>query len=85
LTKFISLKNSLCSDGIILIRNNSFPWNFTNFKKEKNIVACKKIYEAYIDKKLDTTKPLNEETRSFVEKLNSDFVEIGFLVNEFDI
>lgn len=53
-------------------------------RDEKNIAARKKIYEAYIDKK-SKTKSLNIETRSFAEKLNGDFDEIGFLVKEFDI
>lgn len=53
-------------------------------RDEKNITARKKIYEAYIDKK-SKTKSLNKETRPFVEKLNGDFDEIGFLAETFDV
>ena len=53
-------------------------------RNEKNRIARKKIYEAYIDKKLENLK-LNKTTRSFVEKLIGDFDEIGFLVEEFDL
>ena len=49
-------------------------------RNNENITARKKIYEAYMDKKL-----ANKKTRSFVEKLNGDFDEIGFLVEEFGI
>ena len=53
-------------------------------RDEKNITARKKIYEAYIDKK-SKIKSSNKKTRPFIEKLNGDFDEIGFLVDEFDI
>ncbi|KAF6246712.1 hypothetical protein C6990_06215 [Nitrosopumilus sp. b3] len=53
-------------------------------RDEKNITARKKIYEAHIDKK-SKIKSLNKETRYFIEKLNGDFDEIGFLVEEFGI
>ena len=53
-------------------------------RNEKNRIARKKIYEAYIDKKLGNLK-LNKTTRSFVEKLIGDFDEIGFLVEEFNL
>tara|TARA_B110001454_G_C12641265_1_gene401293 strand:- start:434 stop:862 length:429 start_codon:yes stop_codon:yes gene_type:complete len=53
-------------------------------RNEKNRIARKKIYEAYIDKKLENLK-LNKTTRSFVEKLIGDFDEIGFLVEEFNL
>ncbi len=53
-------------------------------RDEKNITARKKIYEAYIDKK-SKIKSLNKKTKSFIEKLNGDFDEIGFLVQEFNI
>lgn len=52
-------------------------------RNNENIIARKKIYEAYIDKKLN--KPLDKKLRSFIEKLNGDFDEIGFLVEEFNI
>ena len=53
-------------------------------RNEKNRIARKKIYEAYIDKKLGNLK-LDKTTRSFVEKLIGDFDEIGFLVEEFNL
>jgi len=53
-------------------------------RNEKNRIARKKIYEAYIDKKLGNLK-LDKTTRSFVEKLTGDFDEIGFLVEEFNL
>ena len=53
-------------------------------RNEKNRIARKKIYEAYIDKKLGNSK-LDKITRSFVEKLIGDFDEIGFLVEEFNL
>lgn len=52
-------------------------------RNNENIIARKKIYEAYIDKKLN--KPLDKKLSSFIEKLNGDFDEIGFLVEEFNI
>lgn len=54
-------------------------------RDEKNRTARKKIYEAYIDKKLDNIKSVDKETRNFIEKLYGDFDEIGFLVEEFEI
>ena len=53
-------------------------------RNEKNRIARKKIYEAYVDKKLGNTK-LDKITRSCVEKLIGDFDEIGFLVEEFNL
>jgi hypothetical protein len=53
-------------------------------RNEKNRIARKKIYEAYLDKKLGNSK-LDETTRSFVETLIGDFDEIGFLVEEFNL
>lgn len=53
-------------------------------RNNENIIARKKIYEAYIDKKLNK-EPLDKKLRSFIEKLNGDFDEIGFLVEEFNI
>ena len=49
-------------------------------RNKKNILARKRLYENYIDK-----KSLNHENRSFIEKLYGDFDEIGFLVEEFDL
>ena len=54
-------------------------------RNNKNIVARKKIYEAYMDKQLDNYQSLDNQTQLFVEKLYGDFDEIGFLVEEFDI
>ncbi len=54
-------------------------------RNEKNVLARKKIYESYIDEKLNNLKSLNAETRSYVEKVSGDFDEIGFLVEEFNI
>lgn len=54
-------------------------------RDEKNRIARKKIYEAYIDKKLDTVKSVNKKIQPFVEKLHGDFDEIGYLVEEYDI
>ena len=53
-------------------------------RNEKNRIARKKIYEAYVDKKLGNTK-LDKITRSCVDKLIGDFDEIGFLVEEFNL
>ena len=53
-------------------------------RNEKNRVARKKIYEAYIDKKLGNSK-LDKTIQSFAEKLIGDFDEIGFLVEEYDL
>ena len=53
-------------------------------RNEKNRVARKKIYEAYIDKKLGNSK-LDKTIQSFAEKLIGDFDEIGFLVEEFNL
>jgi len=53
-------------------------------RNKKNRIARKKIYEAYVDKKLGNTK-LDKITRSCVEKLIGDFDEIGFLVEEFNL
>ncbi len=54
-------------------------------RTETNKIARKKIYEFYIDEKLNNKKLLNSKKRSFVEKLNGDFDEIGFLVEEFNL
>tara|TARA_B110000467_G_C18089749_1_gene351220 strand:- start:101 stop:535 length:435 start_codon:yes stop_codon:yes gene_type:complete len=54
-------------------------------RNNKNIVARKKIYEAYMDKQLDNYQSLDNQTQLFVEKLYGDFDEIGFLVEEFNI
>ena len=54
-------------------------------RNNENIMARKKIYEAYIDKKLDNYESLDNQTRLSAEKLYGDFDEIGFLVEEFDI
>lgn len=54
-------------------------------RTETNKIARKKIYESYIDEKLNNKQSLNSEKRSFVEKLNGDFDEIGFLVEEFNL
>jgi len=54
-------------------------------RNNENIVARKKIYEAYMDKQLDNYQSLDNQTQLFVEKLYGDFDEIGFLVEEFDI
>ncbi len=54
-------------------------------RDEKNILTRKKIYEFYIDEKLNNKIFLNSEKRTFVEKLNGTFDEIGFLVEEFNL
>jgi hypothetical protein len=54
-------------------------------RNNENVIARKKIYEAYVDEKLNNNKHLDKKLRSFIEKLNGDFDEIGFLVEEFDI
>lgn len=54
-------------------------------RNNENIIARKKIYEAYIDNKLNTDEPLNNQIRSFVERLYGDFDEIGYLTEEFEI
>ncbi|WP_232203003.1 MULTISPECIES: hypothetical protein [Nitrosopumilus] len=47
--------------------------------------ARKKIYESYLDRKFENLESLDLETIHYVEKLNGDFDEIGFLVEEFQI
>ena len=54
-------------------------------RNEKNRIARKKIYEAYIDKKLENNGLLDNKTQLYIEKLYGDFDEIGFLIEEFDI
>ena len=54
-------------------------------RNNENKIARKKIYELFINKKLDDVSSLDKETILFIEKLNGDFDEIGFLVEEFKI
>jgi len=54
-------------------------------RDEKNVFARKKIYEFYIDEKLNKKISLKLEKRSLIEKLNGMFDEIGFLVEEFNL
>ena len=48
-------------------------------RNDKNKIARKKIYELYIDNKLNDTF-LDDETILLIEQINGDFDEIGFLV-----
>ena len=54
-------------------------------RNDENKIARKKIYELFMNKKLNDINSLDKETFSFIEKLNGDFDEIGFLVEEFKI
>ena len=54
-------------------------------RNDKNKIARKKIYEFYIDQKINNTKSPDKEIKSFIEQLNGDFDEIGFLAQEFNI
>jgi hypothetical protein len=54
-------------------------------RNNENVIARKKIYEAYIDKKLENNGLLDNKTQLYIEKLYGDFDEIGFLIEEFDI
>ena len=53
-------------------------------RNNKNKIARKKIYELYIDNKLNNTF-LDDETILLIEQINGDFDEIGFLVEEYDL
>jgi hypothetical protein len=53
-------------------------------RNDKNKIARKKIYELYIDNKLNNTF-LDDETILLIEQINGDFDEIGFLVEEYDL
>ena len=54
-------------------------------RNDENKIARKKIYELFMDKKIDDINPLDKQTILFIEKLYGDFDEIGFLVEEFEI
>ena len=53
-------------------------------RNDKNKIARKKIYELYIDNKLNNTF-LDDEIILLIEQINGDFDEIGFLVEEYDL
>jgi len=53
-------------------------------RNNKNKIARKKIYELYIDNKLNNNF-LDDETILLIEQINGDFDEIGFLVQEYDL
>ena len=53
-------------------------------RNDKNKIARKKIYELYIDNKLNNDF-LDEEAILLIEQINGDFDEIGFLVEEYDL
>ena len=53
-------------------------------RNDKNKIARKKIYELYIDNKLNNNF-LDNETILLIEQINGDFDEIGFLVEEYDL
>ena len=54
-------------------------------RSNENKIARKKIYELFMDKKLNDVNSLDVQTILFIEKVNGDFDEIGFLVKEFKI
>ena len=54
-------------------------------RSNENKIARKKIYELFMDKKIDDINSLDKQTILFIEKLYGDFDEIGFLVEEFKI
>ena len=54
-------------------------------RNDENKIARKKIYELFMDKKIDDINSLDKQTILFIEKLYGDFDEIGFLVEEFKI
>ena len=53
-------------------------------RNDENKIARKKIYELYIDNKLNNTF-LDDEIILLIEQINGDFDEIGFLVEEYDL
>lgn len=53
-------------------------------RNDKNKIARKKIYELYIDNKLNNNF-LDNQTILLIEQINGDFDEIGFLVEEYDL
>lgn len=57
---------------------------FQILRNEQNRLARKTIYELHMRKKLGARSP-NKEVRSYIEKLNGDFDEIGFLAETFDV
>ena len=54
-------------------------------RSNENKIARKKIYELFMDKKLNDVNSLDVQTILFIEKLIGDFDEIGFLVEEFNL
>ena len=54
-------------------------------RNDENKIARKKIYELFMDKKINGINSLDKQTILFIEKLYGDFDEIGFLVEEFKI
>tara|TARA_B110001454_G_scaffold92951_1_gene88622 strand:- start:1412 stop:1849 length:438 start_codon:yes stop_codon:yes gene_type:complete len=72
-TKLSSSQTLVLIEILKILRNN------------ENKIARKKIYELFIDKKLDDINSLDKQTILFIEKLNGDFDEIGFLVKEFNL
>ena len=54
-------------------------------RNNENKIARKKIYELFMDKKINGINSLDKQTILFIEKLYGDFDEIGFLVEEFKI
>ena len=54
-------------------------------RNDENKIARKKIYELFMDKKIDDINSLDKQTILFIEKLYGDFDEIGFFVEEFKI
>jgi|TARA_B110000438_G_C15803760_1_gene646349 hypothetical protein len=54
-------------------------------RNDRNKFTRKKIYELYIDHKIDNIESLDKQTKLLIDQLNGDFDEIGFLVEEFNI
>lgn len=57
---------------------------FQILRNEQNRLARKNIYELYMKKKLGA-RSRNKQVRLYIEKLNGDFDEIGFLAETFDV
>ena len=47
-------------------------------RNDRNKFTRKKIYELYIDHKIDNIESLDKQTKLLIDQLNGDFDEIGF-------
>ena len=72
-TELSTSQTMVLSEILKILRNDEYK------------IARKKIYELFMEKKIDDINSLDKQTILFIEKLNGDFDEIGFLVEEFKI